>query len=81
MPEPLPQSPPPELALQPRSLLFTKPQYLCQYLGLDELRVTSSSARIELGERILLFSKSYIESTCVLVNAETPNAISVRADG
>jgi hypothetical protein len=36
---------------------------------------------IEFGERILLFSKSYIESTCVLVNAETPNAISVRVDG
>src|ERR1700682_3040844 len=28
--------------------------------------------QIDLGERILLFSRSYIESTCVLVNAETP---------
>jgi len=37
--------------------------------------------QIELGERILLFSKSYIKSTWVLVNAESKyldtNAISV----
>src|SRR6476660_6132917 len=31
-----------------RSLLSTKPQYLCQYVGLGELRVTSSSARVRM---------------------------------